>query len=1068
MVLQSGYRRKRRFTLGAWQQGRSLLGGLLGVLLLGTQGPSLAAAAQPPLPVRDPLPAPQNVFYGAVPPGGDMAPVMVFIHGFRGIAADWWTNSEPTQTNNDMYELAYEAGFRTAFISLSADPDRRDTEETDRTTEQGAANLVQVLPQIAERLQSSAMYVVAHSQGNLDLQRAMLDPNVSRLIRAVFAIACPCHGSELADWADKTELAKDIAKELGIYGPALLSLKTDTVAQLRADVDPVLSSLGITFYTLPGDRSSGNILTAATGLILADQIRQRKQEAGEEFGNLANDGFVSVDSGQLPTAYSVSLGTVHANHFDNKRGNVIFSKINAEIKGIELTAVGFRKVANDGFRSFYHPLDPGRDNAQYNTWAWAMKWFKGKLYVGTGRMILCMTLLTSDVVGNSKGTYNLGVLSRECPPQPVVHRFMQAEIWRYTPEARQWELVFRSPNVMPVFNRDENGEVVEDFTARDVGFRGMVVVTEKDGTEALYVGSVTSGSVFDVIPPYDTGGWAPPRILRTVDGVNWTQIPADPGTFLGDLGKNYPGSERRMRSLRGMTQINGKLFATLGDFRGVGTLIVSENPELGNNAWQPATNTLPETFPVWNIEAFNGFLYIMTGDKALEDNPGWQIFKIDPSGPPPYELIPVITNGGCAPPRYRPGNGLSFGVFKNKLYFGTDRPTQIFRINPDDTWDIVTGQPREVGPDCNTAPGFKRPISGLGDGFGNIFTGHFWRMGATAEALYVTTWNWSISFRHIPLLDSFFRPFYGFDLYRTTDGIHWTAVTRSGFNDHNYGGRSMEPTPFGLFIGSATPSGGLQIYQEIRGGDSDGDGVISSDDVNDLLSSLDAPSSGPNDPRDFDGDGQITILDARKLATQCSTPGCARPFTFSAQENEGHPVALLPAPQDLNAASFLVSPNTAKLTWQAVPGAARYRVYRMTNQGLLAVLPEDLTITIPGIRTPFKIPEDAIDGRLDFLCNPPPILDPENPSLADLDLREWGCVLVGLLKGANRNSLENDISFPSAPEVIAETTATSFEEPAPTVFQSLYFVRALDAAGRPSGPSNLVGAPSKGPVTVPQ
>lgn len=58
-------------------------------------------------------------------------------------------------------------------------------------------------------------------------------------------------------------------------------------------------------------------------------------------------------------------------------------------------------------------------------------------------------------------------------------------------------------------------------------------------------------------------------------------------------------------------------------------------------------------------------------------------------------------------------------------------------------------------------------------------------------------------------------------------------------------------------------------------GDIDLDGDVDNDDLKLITSSLNLPASGPNDPRDLDGDGKITVLDGRKLVTLCTRPRCA-------------------------------------------------------------------------------------------------------------------------------------------------------------------------------------------------
>src|ERR1051326_4459108 len=92
---------------------------------------ALAFAAQAAPPSAPPLttdPSFPNLFYGAVPPGGKSAPVLVFIHGLGGSFVDWIEiNNCPTSVPgckgsiNDMYDLAYQGGYRTVFLSMNAD-----------------------------------------------------------------------------------------------------------------------------------------------------------------------------------------------------------------------------------------------------------------------------------------------------------------------------------------------------------------------------------------------------------------------------------------------------------------------------------------------------------------------------------------------------------------------------------------------------------------------------------------------------------------------------------------------------------------------------------------------------------------------------------------------------------------------------------------------------------------------------------------------------------------------------------------------------------------------------------
>jgi hypothetical protein len=45
-------------------------------------------------------------------------------------------------------------------------------------------------------------------------------------------------------------------------------------------------------------------------------------------------------------------------------------------------------------------------------------------------------------------------------------------------------------------------------------------------------------------------------------------------------------------------------------------------------------------------------------------------------------------------------------------------------------------------------------------------------------------------------------------------------------------------------------------------------------DVNIIMAARNTPATGPDDPRDLDGDGTITVGDARILISKCDNIGC--------------------------------------------------------------------------------------------------------------------------------------------------------------------------------------------------
>ena len=57
--------------------------------------------------------------------------------------------------------------------------------------------------------------------------------------------------------------------------------------------------------------------------------------------------------------------------------------------------------------------------------------------------------------------------------------------------------------------------------------------------------------------------------------------------------------------------------------------------------------------------------------------------------------------------------------------------------------------------------------------------------------------------------------------------------------------------------------------------DVDGDGDIDRADLSLISRSRNQPASGPDDPRDANGDGLITPADVKACIPQCTLPGCA-------------------------------------------------------------------------------------------------------------------------------------------------------------------------------------------------
>ena len=417
--------------------------------------------------------------------------------------------------------------------------------------------------------------------------------------------------------------------------------------------------------------------------------------------------------------------------------------------------------AQNGAPPFTRVNQPGFGDYQ-NSYAWSMEWFNGKLYVGTARNIQCVELATEETDFPNSHRY---------PPKPggcpicTTNPYdlnLQAEIWAYTPATKSWARVFQSPNDLP------NPLAPGKFVARDIGFRDMIVFTEADGTQALYVGGVSAREYIPGLPF--------PRLLRSTDGINFAPVPLSipniPNTFMG---------------LRAMASYNGSLFMTAStELTGEGIVVQSTNPAAGS--FQIVT---APTFKAYELEVFNNYLYIGAADLKL----GYSLWKTKATGKPPYSLTPVVTGGA--------GRGktmasvVSMHVFNGDLYVGAAgwdallSPCELIRVNPNDTWDVVVGNQR-VDP---TTRRMKFPISGLPDGFGNPFNAHIWRIDDFNGSLYAGTNDASLAYAKLVPFYPGIATHYGFDLYSTKDGVYWNVVTTTGFGSPtSFGARTMADT----------------------------------------------------------------------------------------------------------------------------------------------------------------------------------------------------------------------------------------------------------------------------------
>ena len=209
--------------------------------------PVLSAEGQGNPPDPQPLPPTgigwlDNIYYGAVPPQSDQAPVLVFVHGLGRTAKDWWTASGEYGVN-DMYAAAYQAGYRTAFVTL----DFPENEPPHNMWDNGET-LSRQLKAITGYYGVDQVDIVGHSKGGIDAQAAIVYYGAWQQVRSVFTLGTPHQGAELADllysdWADW------LAELLGGRNDATLSMTTDYMQSFRALTDPRPEDDAVKYYS---------------------------------------------------------------------------------------------------------------------------------------------------------------------------------------------------------------------------------------------------------------------------------------------------------------------------------------------------------------------------------------------------------------------------------------------------------------------------------------------------------------------------------------------------------------------------------------------------------------------------------------------------------------------------------------------------------------------------------------------------------------------------------------------------------------------------------------------------
>jgi hypothetical protein len=427
-----------------------------------------------------------------------------------------------------------------------------------------------------------------------------------------------------------------------------------------------------------------------------------------------------------------------------------------------------------------------------NSYAWSMGWFDGKLYVGTGRDVLCVEDETTQfyVPLEQKYTTNPS-LNVHCPVNPFEMN-LRAEIWQYTPGERKWRMVYHAPT-------ERNPAEPKLPVASDIAYRSMVDYQPSGGRQAIYAAGVSADEFIPQLLKTH-----PPRIMRSYDGVHWEAL------NLPDVVVHYPFGDKRPMGFRQLLVWKHHLYVTATpDLTGDGSLFEITSP------WSKHPGLVqisPPNLDVFEVATLDGKLFLGCGNEAT----GYSVWEASGHDQP---FIPIVTGGA--------GRGaeitsvVSMHVFHGSLYVGasgwyqnTLPQSEMIRIAPNGQWTLVVGEPRKL-PSGQIA----YPTSGLGDGFNSLFNAHFWRMAEFDGGLYIGTNSWAEllkSYKTKAWVSDIVSSSAGYQLWATCDGEDYVPVTRDAFGagEYNFGARTLETSGPGgseMYIGSADHAAGTNI-----------------------------------------------------------------------------------------------------------------------------------------------------------------------------------------------------------------------------------------------------------------
>ncbi len=513
-------------------------------------------------------------------------------------------------------------------------------------------------------------------------------------------------------------------------------------------------------------------------------------------------------------------------------------------------------------------IKPGGDRE--NSYSWCMDVFQHPdgeyLYVGSNRDLMFLFLMASLLSETFPQGITIDYLCNTTFNGDIpIATDLKGRIFRWkTDNSGDWEVVYTSPPLLP-----------NSIYPRDLGYRGALTFSDADGTDTgFYIVSIafpaegitTSTRVLKF--PYNfVLGDAPKEVLRIAS-------PSGQSNTLRPISKYqdrlYVGTSHN-EIYESALPVEQPQAAWPPDTSTIGWNLIATDADFGN-AWQNYKYfcwqfqeysgylyvILGSVEPDDHTQ--NGFLMYRGKPDSQSDmanSTGWVWEEIiGNNGLYPSGMGDIYQGVAC------------LAVFNGYLYLGTFNDVlgplvrqgpmgivdsihqpKMFRFNAENNCEMVIG---DTKPDSeyaflrtrvgNYRSGFYNPtiaqmfFPAPYNEFNYSLNQYIWWMEPYHGKLYCATFDIRSLLKYLDedvlitfgvtdpqrrtdilkLIDFLYQANdnpAGFDIYMSQDGINWNALTLDGFGDQfNYGGRVMKSSDNTMYVGTANPFYGCQVW----------------------------------------------------------------------------------------------------------------------------------------------------------------------------------------------------------------------------------------------------------------